>query len=118
MSDAGMVKHVTMKKLFILVIALVLITSCSTITKTATTKSVKTEVITSVLADLEVSPDKINYYYVPTTAVYRAGVKNTLNNAIREALLANGDADLLVGLEYEIKYIRFLILFKIGRAHV
>ena len=112
MSDAGMLKHITMKKIIILTIVSVLFTSCSIITKTATSKLVKTEIITSVMADLEVSSEKINYYYVPTTAVYRAGVKNTLNNAIREALLANGDADLLVGMEYEVKYVSFLLFFR------
>ena len=98
-----------MKKLFVFVIAMLLFTSCtsySTIRKTATSQPVETGVITAVLADLEVSPDKITYYYVPTTAIHLEGVNNILNSAIREALAANGDADVLVGMEYEVKYKR------------
>jgi ABC-type Fe3+-hydroxamate transport system substrate-binding protein len=102
-----------MKKLIVLAIAAVLMSSCTTITKTATSKPVKTEVITSVLADLDVSPDKVTYYYVPTNAVHKAGVKNILNSAIREALAANGDADVFVGLEYEVKSKRYLFLFTV-----
>lgn len=100
-----------MKKIVLLATFAVLLSSCSTITKTATNKPVKSEVMTSVLADLEVSPNKVNYYYVPTNAVHKAGVKNILNSAMREALAANGDADVFVGLEYEIKYKRFLLFF-------
>ena len=111
MLSASIAKRVIMKKLFILAIAAVLITSCTTITKTATSKPVESEVITSVLADLEVSPNKVNYYYVPTIAVHKAGVKNILNSAIREALAANGDADVFVGLEHEVKYRRFFFIF-------
>ena len=106
-----MEKCLIMKKFVLLAIVAVLLTGCSTITKTATSKPVKSEVITAVLADLEVSPEKITYYYVPTVAVHKAGVKNILNSAIREALAANGDADVLVGLEHEVKYRRFLFVF-------
>ncbi len=101
-----------MKKIVLLATFAVLLSSCSTITKTATNKPVKSEVMTSVLADLEVSPNKVNYYYVPTNAVHKAGVKNILNSAMREALAANGDADVFVGLEYEIKYKRFLLFLQ------
>lgn len=95
-----------MKKFFVFVIAMMALTSCtsySTIRKTATSQPVETGVITAVLADLEVSPDKITYYYSPTAAIHLEGVNNILNSAIREALAANGDADVLVALEYETK---------------
>lgn len=103
------VKTFDMKKFFVLLFVVMVITSCtsySTIRKTATSQPVETGVITAVLADLEVSPSKVTYYYVPTTAIHLEGVKNILNSAIREALAANGDADVLVGMEYEVKYKR------------
>lgn len=86
-----------MKKLFISVIAVVLTaTSCTTSYKSATTCSVKAPVVSSVTADLEVSDKKIVYSYVPSGSVRRGGFQNCLNTAVREALSANGNGDVLV----------------------
>ena len=60
--------------------------------------------VTAVVADLDVSPTKISFFYIPSQTVINAGVDNAVNSAVREALLANGDADVLVALEKQIKY--------------
>jgi hypothetical protein len=41
---------------------------------------------------------------MPSKTVSNGGFDNVVNTAVREALLANGDADVLVGLETQVKY--------------
>ena len=61
-------------------------------------------VVTAVFADLDVSPTKITYFYLPSKTVLNGGYDNVINTAVREALLANGNADVLVALESQVKY--------------
>lgn len=56
------------------------------------------------MTDLDVK-EKISFKYVPEKAVARGGLKNVLNTAVAEALKANGNADVLVALQYEVKYV-------------
>ena len=95
-----------MKKLFILVIAVIAFVSCRTVKNTSTYRafSVNTPYAVPVVADLDISAAKITYAYVPPKTVRNGGDNNVLNTAVREALLANGNADVLVGLETQIKY--------------
>ncbi|MBR1962227.1 MAG: hypothetical protein IKA26_04655 [Alistipes sp.] len=95
-----------MKKLFILVIAVIAFVSCRTVKNTSTYRafSVNTPYAVPVVADLDISATKITYAYVPPKTVRNGGDNNVLNTAVREALLANGNADVLVGLETQIKY--------------
>lgn len=60
--------------------------------------------VVAVFADLEVSPTKISFFYMPSKTVVAGGVENVIDSAVREALSSNGDADVLVGLEKQIKY--------------
>ena len=104
-----------MKKLFILTIAATVLTSCASFMQSASvpTKFLSTAThtridvakpIVAVMADLDVSPEKITYLYVPSKSVKNGGFDNIINCAIQEALLENGNADVLVALEHQIKY--------------
>ena len=94
-----------MKKFSFILTVLVASTfvSCSLPTKltnTATYSNVNVaEPVAAVFADLEVSPKKILFFYIPSQTVINAGEKNVVDSAVREALLANGNADVLVALE-------------------
>lgn len=97
-----------MKKIFLIFAISVLFASCSTQSKlinTATfSKSKATTPLTVLLADLQVSPEKISYLYIPSKSVLSGGHDNVINSAVSEALIANGNADVLVSLEHQIKY--------------
>ena len=43
-------------------------------------------------------------FFIPSKTVVIGGEENIINTAVREALLANGNADVLVGLEKQLKY--------------
>ena len=47
---------------------------------------------------------KISYFMIPSKTVQQGGENNVIKTAVREALLANGNADVLVGLNTQIKY--------------
>lgn len=79
------------------------ITSCSSIHKTAAVEEISTGVAAYSTADLNISPNKISYTYRPTKAERRGGNKNAIECAVAEALKANGNADVLVAPQYEIK---------------
>ena len=98
-----------MKKVFISLMAAVFaLSSCSVPTRlvnTATYKTVSVATpVAAVFADLDVSPQKITYFMMPSKSVVSSGYDNVVNSAVREALLANGNADVLVGLETQVKY--------------
>lgn len=83
-------------------IALIL-PSCSTINKTATTVDIPTSIVSRNEAELQVNDKRISFTYKPSRQVRRGGMNNVLNAAIAEALKANGDADVLVAMQYEMK---------------
>jgi hypothetical protein len=56
------------------------------------------------MADLEVVGEKISYFMIPSRTVLNGGEENVIKTAVREALLANGNADVLVALNTQIKY--------------
>ena len=100
------------KSFFLMAIATVmLMASCSLggpksmvkTTATHTRISAATPVV-AVFADLDVSPNKISYFYIPSTTVAKGGFDNVVNAAVREALSNNDNADVLVGLESQVKY--------------
>lgn len=98
-----------MKKLFVLIGAVCALSSCQTIKSTATHKAVDIQPIGALIADLEVSPNRISYTMIPHRRVQRGGFENIKSTAIREALKNNGGGDVLVGLEVQTKSVRFLI---------
>ena len=98
-----------MKKIILLAaLAVMLFASCSPRLVTTSTrlgyKGMKPVSVTDVVADLEVSSTKINFVYVPSKSVNRVGLNNVISTAVREALLSNGNADVLVGLETQTKF--------------
>lgn len=102
-----------MKKIIVpFAIAMVaLLTSCGSFGPKAMVKTTATHTqvsaatpIVAVFADLEVSPNKISYFYLPSKTVARGGYDNVVNSAVREALANNGNGDVIVGLETQVKY--------------
>ena len=95
-----------MKKVLFLVAVAFAMASCSTtkITATHTGVGVFTPVTAPVIADLDVSAKKIKYEYEPGSAVRRGGESNVINAAVSKALLLNGNADVLVGIETHTEY--------------
>ena len=104
-----------MKKqvLFAAAAAVLTLSSCSTITHTATTESVDTEMFNRSNADLNVSSQKISFTYNPDASHRRAGKKAVIRAAVAKALEANGNADVLVAPQYEVKETRGLFTTKI-----
>lgn len=97
-----------MKK-FIFVAALVAalsMSSCSTISHTASTEAVDTEILNRTTADLKVSDQRISYTFTPNATYRRAGLKSMKAAAVKKALELNGNADVLVAPEFEIKKTR------------
>ncbi len=101
-----------MKKLLFIAAISTLVVSCATLTPTsqlittATKLDIQSTAVhtTPVVVDLQVSPNKITHIYIPSNIVIKGGEKNVINTAIIEALLNNGNADVLVGMETQIKY--------------
>ena len=104
-----------MKKFILLaaVAATTSLCSCNTISHTAATQSVDTQITNRSTADLKVSPNVISYTFTPTNEYRRAGEKSVKNAAIAKALEANGGGDLIVGAQYEVKKHRGLFKTKI-----
>lgn len=104
-----------MKKIFAIVAVATLFASCSVtaptspsmakLTNTSTHSKVQViQPVAAVLADLQVSPTKISFFFLPSQTVVNGGFDNIVNTAVREALIANGNADVLVALEQQVKY--------------
>lgn len=101
-----------MKKIFTLIAVVAIATGCTVtspsqakLTNSAThTKVNAIQPTVAVLADLQVAPNKISYFFLPSQTVQNGGFDNIVNTAVREALIANGNADVLVGLEQQVKY--------------
>jgi len=94
------------KNLYVLLVAIFAtlgLASCSSVRHTSTTVAVDTSVSSANTADLIVSPTKISYTVKPTKAMRRCGEKAVIQTAVAEALKANGNADVLIGFQYEIK---------------
>lgn len=106
-----------MKKLLLLIATAALVASCGVsmpelnsapepklIGSSTHSKISVAQPVVAVFADLEVSPKKISFFYLPSQTVVNGGLDNVVNSAVREALASNGDADVLVGLETQVKY--------------
>lgn len=104
-----------MKKSILLAaaVAVMALSSCDTISHTASTETVNTQLINRSTADLKVSPKVISYTFTPTNAYRRAGERSVKNAAVAKALEANGGGDLLVAAQYEVKKHRGLFRTKI-----
>ena len=84
-----------MKKIFILIAVATIATSCAVssqakLTNTASHTIVHTvQPTVAVFADLQVAPNKISYFFLPSQTVKNGGFDNIVNTAVREALIAN-----------------------------
>ena len=97
-----------MKKLLYFVGLALLVVSCTTVTKSAKTVESPASLLSATVADLEVSPNRITFTTVPDMAVRRGGLDNVKQAATQQALLENGNADVLVDATYSITTTRFL----------
>ena len=93
-----------MKKVFLFALVAFVAMSCSVPARLMNSVTHKKVNVVDVFADLDISTTKITYFYVPTRVVRAGGDENIIKTAIREALVANGNADGLVGVEKQIKY--------------
>ena len=98
-----------MKKIFFVLGIALLAVSCTTTTKTAKTVNTPASLLSSTVADLEVSKDRITYTLVPTVEIRRGGVANVKQAAEQEALKKHGNADVLVDAEYTISKTSYFI---------
>lgn len=96
-----------MKRLLFIALGTVLLCSCTStkLVNSATHKKIEfVQPVVAVFADLKVKEEKITYFMIPSRTVVDAGYDNVINTAVREALLTNDNADVLVGLETQVKY--------------
>ena len=101
-----------MKKILLFVVAMFVMSSCSTVYKTASTRDVSAPIVSAAYADLEVSNSKISYTLRPSPKISRGGVQNCINVAINEALKENG-GDVLIETQNAIVSTR---LFGLGKV--
>ena len=97
-----------MRRLLLLAV-LLLTASCGAsgpkLINTATYKRLDVQpFVTPVQVDLEIAPQKVSHSMMIKMAVAAGGVDNVIATAVKEALDANGDADVMVGLQYQLKY--------------
>ncbi len=98
-----------MKKVFVLLAAVVIcFSACAPgaklVNSASYSKSSAPTPVAAVFADVEVSPNRITYFMLPTKTVATGGYDNVVATAVREALDANGGGDVLVALETQVKY--------------
>lgn len=75
-----------MKKLLVLAGFALVMASCTTITKTATTANVPSSLLSATVADLEVSKERVTFEYMPPAEVRRGGPANVKRAAEQELL--------------------------------
>jgi hypothetical protein len=98
-----------MKKIFFIIAAAVVAVSCTSTARLINTTSHNTfndpkMLVSAVYADLDIQETKITYFYIPSKTVIAGGLDNIINSAVSEALVQNNNADVLVGLQKQIKY--------------
>ena len=87
--------------------------SCSTVSNTASTMAVDTQLNNLTTADLDVSDNVISYTFKPDANYNRAGEKSVKAAAVSKALEANGGGDALVAPQFEVKKTRYFFYSKI-----
>lgn len=85
-----------MKKLFFSFAIIVCLASCKSLHQSATTRAISAPVVGAATAEMIVSEQQISFTYMPPKNIRRVGTQNCINAAIREALVQNGNADVLV----------------------
>lgn len=90
------------KSLGLLVLSVILLTSCQTMVKTARTADMPSSLKSVTVADLKVADQRITYTMSPDKQTRRGGLNNIQKTAEHEALKNNGNADVLLDLIYVI----------------
>ena len=106
--DSAAQKNIMKKIIYFVGLALCLV-SCQTITKTSKTAESPASLLSATVADLEVSPERITYTTHPELSLRRGGLENVKQAAIQQALIENGNADVLVDATFSITTTRFLV---------
>ncbi|MDO5395692.1 MAG: hypothetical protein Q4F07_06990 [Bacteroidales bacterium] len=101
------------KLLFVAAVAALSLSSCSTVSHTAATENVDTQIMNRSTANLKVSDKVISYTFVPDGAHNRAGMKSMKAAAVQKALEANGNGDVLIAPQFEVKTKSFLFWKKV-----
>lgn len=107
-----------MKKVLLIAVAALALSSCSTISHTSYTGTVNTEMYNRTSADLEVSDKVVSTTYVCDDDHNRAGLKSCQAAAIQKALEENGGGDLIVNPQFEVKKTRGVFFTKIKYVKV
>ena len=104
-----------MRKLYFAVAlaAVMGLSSCTTISNSAYTEEVSTDIYNRSSADLVVSDQIVTYTYNCDWAHSKAGEKSVKAKAVQEALKANGGGDVIVNPQFEVKKKRNLFGSKI-----
>lgn len=106
------------KALLIAAVATLALSSCSTVTNTATTETVNTEIYNRSNADLNVADNTVSYTLKPTASQRRAGLKGLKAAAVAQALEANGNAEVLVNPRFEIKKTNYFFFSRVKYVKV
>lgn len=101
------------KVFFAAAIVALAMSSCSTISNTASTETVDTELYNRTTADLSVSEKRVSYTFTPTKSHERGGLKSMRAAAVSELLKANGNADVLINPRFEIKKTNYVFFSKV-----
>ena len=109
-----------MKKLLLMFafVAIVGLSSCTTISSTAYTEAVETGIYNRSYANLEVGDKVVSYTLQCNWAQSRSGMNSCKAAAVQECLRANGGGDVLVNPQYEVKAKRSIIGKKIQYVKV
>ncbi len=90
-----------MKKTLLAFVCVALCCSCSVFRKSSSgVLDVQTSMSSVNTAELDVSPTKIYFNYLPTKQDCKTGLKNVINNAVTDALKEHR-ADVLVGMQWD-----------------
>jgi len=87
---------------FMALSAVMMLSSCITVTKTARTANTSSSIQNATVADLKVTDKRITYTMTPSKEIQRAGLSNVKQAALQEALTMNGNADVMVEPEFVI----------------
>lgn len=79
------------------------LTSCTTVSKTATSVAVSNSITQQSDVDLDVSANRISYNFRPSKKERKGGLQNVKNCAVRAALQSNGNAEVLVAPEFDVR---------------
>ena len=109
-----------MKKLLLMfaLVAIVGLSSCTSISSTAYTEAVNTGIYNRSYANLEVGDKVVSYTLQCNWAQSRSGMNSCKAAAVQECLRSNGGGDVLVNPQYEVKSKRSIFGKKIQYVKV